>query len=138
MIRAATLDDIPALLEMGRRFSNKAELAEHVGYDAASMEATFHALIEGGHPVFISERGAIGGTSTPHPFNHSHIMGQELFWWSEGGDGLRLLKAFEGWCADNCHSLRMITLEAIEPERTGKLYERRGYRPLEHGYIKVF
>ena len=138
LIRAAGMDDIPRLMEMGQRFSKKAALVEHVGYDPASMEQTFAALITGGHPIFVSERGAIGGTSTPHPFNHDHIIAQELFWWSEGGDGLRLLKRFEKWCAENCHSLRMLTLEAIEPERTGKLYERMGFKPIERGYIKVF
>lgn len=138
MIRPATVSDIPRLLEMGEAFSAKARLGDHVGYNREDMAETFRALIEGGHPVFIGEAGAIGGTSTPHPFNRAHIMAQELFWWSEGREGLRLLSAFEKWCAENCHSLRMITLEAVEPERTGKLYERRGYRPLEHGYIRVF
>lgn len=138
MIRAAIEADIPALLEMGARFAEKAKLADHVGYEPADMRETFEALIRGGHPVFIGESGAIGATSTPHPFNKAHIGAQELFWWSEGREGLRLLDALEGWCDENCHSLRMITLEAVEPERTGRLYKRRGYAPLEHSYLKVF
>lgn len=138
MIRAATLDDIPALLDMGERFSQKAKLANSVGYDPASMADTFQAMIEGGHPIFIGERGAIGATSTPHPFNHAHIHAQELFWWSEGGEGLALLNELERHCEDHCHSLAMITLEAIEPGRTGQLYKKLGYVPLEHSYVKVF
>jgi hypothetical protein len=138
LIRPACFADIPKLLEMGERFSAKAKLADHVGYCADSMTETFAWLIEGGHPVFIADNGAIGATSTRHPFNRAHIMAQELFWWSEGREGLRLLSALEEWCAANCHSLRMITLEAVEPERTGRLYRRRGYAPLEHGYVRVF
>ncbi|MEO1908797.1 MAG: hypothetical protein ABGX08_17420 [Citromicrobium sp.] len=138
MIRRATLGDIPQLLAMGERFSERAKLAEHVGYDPASMEATFAALIENDHPVFIGERGAIGATLTRHPFNAAHVCAQELFWWSEGREGLALLKALEGHCAVHAHSLLMITLEAVEPERTGRLYERRGYAPVEHSYLKVF
>lgn len=138
MIRQAELPDIPALLEMGAAFADKASLVEHVGYDPADMADTFAAMIDGGAPLFIGERGAIGGISTPHPFNKSHIMAQELFWWSDGREGLALLGAFENWCEENCHSLRMITLEAVNPERMGRLYEKRGYVPLEHGYIKVF
>ena len=138
MIRAATLEDIPRLLDMGERFSQLANLSEHVGYDRDSMAATFQAMIEGGHPLFIGERGAIGATSTPHPFNHAHIHAQELFWWSEGGEGLALLKELERHCEEHCHSLTMITLEAIEPERTGQLYMKLGYTPLEHSYVKVF
>ena len=138
MIRAATLADIPRLLEMGRKFADRAKLVDHVGYDPHSMVQTFEAMISGGHPVFIGERGAIGATQTPHPFNHEHIAAQELFWWSEGREGLALLRALEAHCAEHCHSLLMITLEAVEPERTGRLYERLGYRPLEHSFIKVF
>jgi hypothetical protein len=138
MIRRATLKDIPALLEMGRKFADRAQLKDHVGYDPHSMAQTFKLLINGGHPVFIGESGAIGASQTPHPFNHEHITAQELFWWSEGREGLALLKALEAHCAEECDSLQMITLEAVEPERTGRLYERLGYAPLEHSYVKVF
>jgi N-acetylglutamate synthase-like GNAT family acetyltransferase len=138
MIRPATLGDIPALLEMGRKFAERANLQSHVGYDPHSMVQTFEALINGEHPLFIGERGAIGATCTPHPFNCEHITVQELFWWSEGREGLALLKALEAYCVEHAHSLQMITLEAVEPERTGRLYEKLGFAPLEHSYIKVF
>ena len=139
MIRRAEASDIPALLDMGKKFSERAKLIDHVGYDEKDMAACFGALIDGGHPIFVSESGAIGATSTRHPFNQAHIIVQELFWWSEGRDGLRLLTALENWCKDACvHSLRMITLEAVEPVRTGRLYEKRGFAPLEHSYLKVF
>lgn len=124
---------------MGQRFAAKARLCEHVGYVSADMETTFGVMIDAAeHVIFVGDNGAIGGLSGPHPFNHTHLIAQELFWWSEGREGLRLLSAFEGWAMERCHSLRMITLEAVEPERTGRLYQRRGYAPLEHGYIKVF
>lgn len=138
MIRRATVDDVPRLLEMGRAFSAKARLVEHVGYDPASMEATFRAMIENGHPVFVSDTGAIGALCLPHPFNGEHIAASELFWWSEGRDGLALLGALDAYCREQCHSLRMITLHAVEPERTGRLYERKGFAPLEHSYVKVY
>lgn len=139
MIREATLDDIPALLEMGAKFAEKARLTDHVGYDPDSMAATFAALIEAPeHAIFIGEAGAIGGTSCAHPFNHSHRIAQELFWWSEGREGLRLLAAFEGWARETCQSVAMIALEAVNPERVGRIYEKQGYAPLERGFVKVF
>lgn len=138
MIRPATLEDIPALLEMGARFAERARLIEHVGYVAEDMAETFAAMIGNGHPVFIGRHGAIGATQTVHPFNRQHILGQEVFWWSEGREGLALFDALERHCEQECHSLRMITLEAVNPEKTGRFYERRGYVPLEHSYIKVF
>ena len=138
MIRAATVNDIPALLEMGARFSEKANVAGHVGYDAESVAATLEAMIKNGHPVFVSESGAIGAISLPHAFNAAHIAAHELFWWSHGRDGMALLDALEAYCAEHCHSLTMITLEAIRPKATGRLYQRRGYAPLEHSHVKVF
>lgn len=139
MIREARVSDIPALLKMGRAFADKANLAEHVGYDPANMENTFAEMIAGEHYcLFIGQSGAIGGAKSPHPFNYSHWIAQELFWWSEGREGLRLLAAFEEWAGEHCQSVRMITLEAVNPERMGRLYQKRGYDPLEHGYIKVF
>lgn len=137
MIREAAAADIPRLLQMGAKFSAKARLIEHVGYDSEDMETSFAEMISGEHySVFIGENGAIGGMKAPHPFNYSHWIAQELFWWSEGREGLRLLTAFELWASAYCQTVRMITLEAIEPQRMGQLYERRGYVPLEHGYIK--
>lgn len=138
MIRPATLDDIPRLLEMGRKFAELAKLDEHVGYKPEDMAVTFQAMIEGGHPVFIGENGAIGATQTVHPFNHSHIVAQEVFWWSEAGEGLPLLDALSKYCEQHCDSLIMITLEAVEPERVGRLYKRLGFKPLEHSFVKVF
>lgn len=136
-MRQATEADIPKLLEWGQRFADKAGLVDHVGYNPAHMESTFRVMIEG-HVIFMGENGAIGAMQGPHPFNYEHICAQEVFWWSEGREGLRLFSALEEWARCNCGSLRMITLEAVEPDRTAKIYERRGYVALERGYIKVF
>ena len=137
MIRPATLADIPQLKEWGQRFADRAGLTDHVGYNPEHMENTFRVMIEA-HLVLVGDSGAIGAMQGPHPFNYEHICAQEVFWWSEGREGLRLFDALEAWARDHCHSLRMITLEAVEPDRTARIYERKGYAPLERGYIKVF
>lgn len=138
MIRAATPADVPQLVEWSRTFSERAGLADNIGYVPEHVAQALSAMIENGHPVFIGESGAIGATATAHPFNHTHIMAQEVFWWSEGREGLRLFDALDRYCDEHCHSLRMITLEAVEPEKTGRFYERKGFRPLEHSYVKVY
>lgn len=136
MIREATLQDIPRLLEMGQKFADRAGLSEHCGYDPESMAKTFEAMIEGeAFCLFIGEHGAIGGMKAPHPFNHAKQMADELFWWSEGREGMRLLDAYEQWSGDAM--IRMTTLEAVNPDRMGKFYQRRGYRPLERVFVKV-
>lgn len=139
MIREATHVDIPHLLEMGQRFADKGRLGDHVGFNRDDTANTFAWLIDDPHSVlFVGEQGMIAGNKQPHPFNYAHWIAQELFWWSEGREGLALLKSLEDWARDTCHSLRMLSLEAIEPERTGNLFKRRGFMLLEHGYIKVF
>ena len=137
MIRPATLADIPRLAEWGQRFAERAKLVDHVGYEPADMANTFKVMIED-HLVLVGDNGAIGAMKGPHPFNYAHICAQEVFWWSEGREGLRLLDGLEPWARANCHSLRMITLESVDADRTARLYERKGYTPLERGYIKVF
>lgn len=137
MIREATLSDIPRLLEWGQAFADRARLCEHVGYEPADMETTFRAMIEAPeHVIFVSETGAIGALSCPHPFNRQTIIAEEMFWWADGG-GLRLLSRLREWCRDRNARLIMRTLEAVEPERTGALYRRLGFKPLEHSYIEA-
>lgn len=138
MIRHATEADIPRLLGMGSRFAEKARLWDHVGYDPESMEATFRAMIESDNfCLFVGECGALGGMVAPHPFNYSRMIADELFWWSEGREGLALLKAYEEWAQGFGAVVRMTALEAVEPERVGKLFARRGYQPLERAFVKV-
>ena len=123
---------------MGGKFSEKARLIESVGYDAEDMASTFGQMVEAEDAcLFIGDAGAIGGIRSQHVFNYAHWTAQELFWWSEGREGLRLLTAFEEWAAEKCGTVRMVTLEAVNPDRMGRLYEKRGYRALEHGYIKA-
>lgn len=138
MIRPATVSDIPRLLEMGERFAERAKLGEHIGYDPESMAATFRFLLASPEGcIFISEDGAVGGTRDPHPFNLSCWVASELFWWSEGRGGLRLLQTFEDWAREKCRVVHMLTLEAVNAERVGRIYEKRGYAPVERGYMKV-
>lgn len=138
MIRPATLADIPRLAEWGQRFADKAGLTDHVGYNPAHMEKTFRLMIEGEHyAVLVGEDGAIGGGRAPHPFNFDHWFASEMFWWSEGREGLRLLSAFEDWARERCQSVTMITLEAVNPERMAGFYQRRGFNPVERSFMKV-
>ena len=138
MIRPATPADIPMLLDMGQKFADRAELSAHVGYDPASMEATFLAMIENeAFCLFVGDSGAIGGVVAPHPFNHAQPIADELFGWSEGREGLKLLEAYEEWAAAQGAVIRMTALEAVNPERMQRFYERRGYQPLERAYVRV-
>jgi hypothetical protein len=138
VIRAATADDIPRLLEMGEKFAERANLKAHVGYDPASMDRTFATMIEyDSYCLFIGQSGAIGGVVGPHPFNNVQMVADELFWWSEGREGLKLLDAYEAWVAERGAIARMSALEAVDIDRVEKILARRGFEPVERAYIKV-
>lgn len=143
MIREATLDDIPVLIGMGERFAAACGLGEIAPYDPESMAATFRHLIESDDGILLmSPHGAAGGLVHPAYWNREHRHGQELFWWvepgSRGGEGIALFHALElAAKSKGARSWAMITLERIKPEVTGRLYQRRGYRPLEHSYVRA-
>jgi hypothetical protein len=73
----------------------------------------------------------------PHPFNHAQMIADELFWWSEGREGVKLLQAYEQWAAGFGAVVRMTTLEAVNPDRMTRFFARRGYQPLERAFVKV-
>ncbi len=135
MTREAGLDDIPRLVEMGRKF---AELATpHVGFDAGSVSNLLKGLIESDDGlVLCTETSMFGAVIYPHPFNNGHRVAQELFWWSEGREGFGLLKAAEKALIGRCDSMVMITLETVNPDRMASLYQKLGFAPMERGFVK--
>lgn len=139
MIREATHSDIPALVAMGKTFTDKAGFADHVGYCPESVAALLGNMLDGGHVLLIGDKCMAGALVVPHPFNHAHTTAQELFWWSEGREGVRLFEALEAAVkARGAQSLVMVTIEAINPDAAVKFYQRRGYRQIERNFMKVF
>lgn len=146
MIRLATVSDIPELLRMGAAFHSVTGVADIIPLDEQSLANTMTSLIETELGVIIvldSGDGLKGATAAllhPHYFNANHRTGMELFWWVDPehrGLGGKLFDALEAWVrANGADSFSMLALEALEPEKVGLIYRRRGYRPLEHSYIK--
>ncbi len=143
MIRDATHDDIPVMVEMGKRFADAARLEQIAGVDEASLRFTLQHLIDSDNGILLTGEGCVaGGMVVPAYWNAHHLTGQELFWWVDPehrGVGVLLLDALENTAREmGAKSWGMITLDAIRPKATGRLYERRGYRLTEHAYVKVF
>lgn len=148
IIREAAEHDIPALLDMGRRFFEVSGYASLTRYDSQSMEGTLRGLICDRNGILLVAdtgneiAGMAGGLIYPFYFAHSHRTGQELFWWVDpdnhgGGLGPRLLERMEQTAKEKgARSFVMGALAAQRPEQTGALYRRRGYAPTEHLYIR--
>ena len=148
MIRKATPDDMHHVMRMAFEFW-RVSGATHIDFDPYTVEQTANFLMTGTHTTLLlaDEGGPCGMTGAMlHPayLNAAHMSGQELFWWVDedkrgGRVGVEMYDALEAWVRDmGASSFTMIALDAQSPEIVGKFYERRGYRPLERHYTKVF
>lgn len=142
MIRPATHADIPAMLDLGAQFHAYSGLSE-IAYDPDAFRATLEAGIGSeSQAYFVVEsggvlRGMTGGIVYPSYFNRDALAGQEMFWWCDNAEGVRLYRALEQWAiSKGCKSFTMVAISDQHAERMDKLYRRMGYRPVEHHYIK--
>lgn len=131
-MREARLNDIPRLLEWGRKFHEASKAP--FGFNDEAVALFLADLMERG-AVIMSDTGMIGGVLSPAYCDPEWIMAVEMFWWAER-DGLALLKAFEDWAAENGASeVRMTSLAALP--RADAILQRKGYEAMEISYQKV-
>jgi len=136
MIRPATEDDVPRLVEMGERFLTETVYRTRVPVNPQQMATTVLRLLatETG-AVFVSERdgalvGMIGLLAFTNPITGEPTI-SELFWWVEPehrGCGLRLLRRAEAWGRES--GAAKVHMIAPTPD-VARLYERLGYEQLE-------
>jgi len=142
VVREATVDDIPRLVEMGERFLTETIYRGRAPVNPLQMAETAARLLtsEAG-ALFVSDDdgavvGMIGVLFFQNPLTGEPSV-TELFWWVEPehrGHGLRLLKRAEEWSREaGAHKLHMI---APTPE-IARLYERLGFDYLESAYQKA-
>lgn len=148
MIRPATPADIPEIARLGEKFHEQAQWGDIFAYSVEDCAASLARFMEAdAFLCFVAEdegqiAGMIAGIVSPVYFNHAHTSGEELFWWADpartrSGIGMRLLKALEAAAkAKGCESWQMKSIDRVNPEPMGRLYERCGYRASEHSYIK--
>ena len=143
MIREATLEDVPVLVAMGKRFIEETSYQAimdhnpvHLGKFLQKLMANPEAL------VLVSDQdtvtGVIGMIVYAHPLSGGRFA-SELFWWMnpearDGRSGLRLLRQAERWVQEQgAQWLHMIAPN----ERIATLYTRLGFTPLEQTFQKA-
>lgn len=136
-VRLATIEDIPALVEMGAKFHAMSPHKFMGEYDPNATGRMLRFMIESPQAVLMTNGdGLIGGTYAPVYFQPSTWMIEENFWWS-GRDGFALLEAMlihaKGWGAAFC---LLSTLENNHSKAIDRLLTRRGFRLMERRYIK--
>lgn len=139
MIREATIEDIPAIMEMGKRFADEAGVTAQVGWEEESVEALLrHLIADPDGILLVADKGMIGGLVITHVFNSATRIFQEMFWRSEGAEGIKLLRAAEKAAKERGASrVLMLSTQEMDPERTGRLYGRLGFDVGETIYTKA-
>jgi GNAT superfamily N-acetyltransferase len=123
---------------MGLRFIRDTGYCRHIGGDPAVVAKFLDGLIDGGGPIFVSERagivvGMLGLLIFTHPFSGEKVA-SELFWWVEPdsrGDGLELMRRAENEArARGAQRMQMIAPN----EAVARIYRRKGYEYVESTY----
>lgn len=146
MIRAATHNDIDAVLRMGAMFYETTSYSSWSGFCHETSRKLVEMLIDTGVLLIAEIDGAacgmVGLVVAPFMFNASHMAAYEVFWWVDpdaqgAGVGRALLQAIEPACkAKGCVSIQMVCL-ASSPPQAAALYERVGYRHTESSFTKI-
>lgn len=146
MLWVATEDDVPRLAELGEEFYNATIYARSIPYDKASARETLTNILRSDLGIILvygDIRGFIAGIAAPVYANRTFLQAHELFWWVSpefrgGRSGVVLLRAFERWAESiGASVVAMSSLETLAPERVARMYDKAGYSPSEHLFIKV-
>lgn len=142
-IRPATVADVPRLVALSCRFRAETAYRALVADDPGQHAALFTQLVEGPTSVVLvaDEAGLVVGVIAcvlqPHHFSGQRTA-SEVIWWVEPearGAGLRLKRAAERWAAEcGAVQIQMSAPATLAGARVGRLYQRRGYRPVETIY----
>jgi hypothetical protein len=132
LIREAALEDLDLALSHAKEFCLKHPRG--LEYCERSARKTLKTLIEHKDGVlFVSETGVFGASIQPMLFNDQYRQAIEHFWY---GDRL-MFRHFEKWAKSHGVSAVAVgSTHGIGHERVGKHYERRGYKPAEHAFVK--
>lgn len=137
MIRAATLSDVPKLVQLAQ-VEHAASRFRERRFDkqvaTANMEQAVTGMLS---RVFISPMGFIAGILQPCLFNR-YFTAYELCWYAEDGAGMRLLNAFCEW-AKSMRATEVVLSNYAgikDAGRFGRVMKRSGFNALGSSYTK--
>lgn len=142
MIRNALEDDIPQIVSMGRLAFEAGGYQRFVDFNAFSAAVSARAFIGDPNVAFVVfERNRLVGMAAaliaPLYFNRDKRLAQEIFWWVEP-DHMRRTKVLLAGLEEAARSLgaHVMLLPSLTLS-TSRLYQRMGYRPMEHYHMKA-
>ena len=139
MIRPATHDDIPALVDIGREFVAMSPHRILGEFDPEAVARMFGFMIDNPATCVLltNDCGLIGGIMTGVYFCPTEMMMEELFWFAHKG-GRDLLKAFEKKAREmGADYIYLSTLENAKADVATRMAQGMGFQPIERRYMKV-
>jgi GNAT superfamily N-acetyltransferase len=137
LIRKATAEDIPRMVEMGRRFREESTYSKYMADNPECMTKLGENLLKCGGILVIEESGALvgmlGWVLHDHFISGERFAG-EVFWWVEPehrGDGIKLLNAAKAESkAAGAKYMQMIA----PTKRIAAAYRHMGFEFVESTY----
>jgi len=143
MIRPATADDTPQIIEMVGHFLASTRYGRLFAFVPEMIEALANRVIEA-ECVLVAESagvvvGMLAGVGAVDPYSGQRF-GDEVVWWVEpdarrGRSGPQLLAAFEAWASHQGLGFVRVSQPSDAPG-VGEFYARRGYEPVETAWVK--
>lgn len=135
MIRPATDADVPHIVEMALKFIEAGGLPEGRPDDLAQFARGLLANDAGF--LAVSKAGFIAGFAAPLYYRPDYLEAHEVAWWSEDGQGLYLLAAFEEWAQQIGAQQAVLSTIHTTDKRASLWLERKGYAPTETNFRKA-
>lgn len=145
MIRPATPNDMPRLLEMGRAFNLEAGYAEQIPFCEESFSKTL-AILGNANLLLVADKGEgaigmAGADVAPSICNHKILLSREAFWYVEPahrkGLGGALLTALEATVrAHGASIFDVVAEDGKRSEALARLYRARHFSPAEITFRK--
>ena len=134
-IRAATGEDVPALVGLGMHFLGTVYRSVIVPDPVALETLALHLLAGEASTILVAERdddviGMIGMLVYPHPMSGVRTAAEVMWFVREGarGSGMKLFRAAETWArAQGAQQLQMVAPNSA----VGRVYQRLGFMPIE-------
>lgn len=136
MIRSATIDDLPAMLELGARMHLESRFRD-LPYDLAKVADVLSSLIDGAGLVLVAEMhgrvvGGIVGMVVEHWFSRVKVAQDFALFIEPEHRGsmlaVRLLARYEAWAREQgAHAVEMGINTGVHVEQTARLLELRGF-----------
>lgn len=147
-IRIAEAKDLPDIVDMGREFFEQSGNGAFTTFDESSFIATVIGLMSGvanGTLLVAESAGSVIGMAAhvvfPFYANAQTKIGQEIFWYCKpdfrNGIGSDLLDELEADARRKGADVFMsAAIAGLRDGAVARVYQRRGYKPLENSYIR--